>query len=204
MTALAHSGWRDPDVGALPPVLESALERFYANGYYGTSVRDIARGANMTVQGLYYHYAGKQDILTALLDYMLTAVVELCESAAAEAGPDVVLRLRNLVEALTLFMAKHRKAGAMDAEIRALDPGNRAAYGTKRRTVEALLVDAIAQGTNEGEFDVEFPMDTGRALLGMIQAIPAWYRPDGPLTPAELAERYVSVAMRAVGSRSVV
>jgi hypothetical protein len=49
---------------------------------------------------------------------------------------------------------------------------------------------------------VTSPTDTGRALLGMIQAITLWFSPDGGrLTAAELAARYVDIAERTVGLR---
>ena len=51
----------------LHPLLSAALDLFVRLGYHGTSVRGIAAEARMTVPGLYYNFANKQDILTELL-----------------------------------------------------------------------------------------------------------------------------------------
>ena len=99
-------------------------------------------------------------------------------------------------------MANHRKSAAMDAEIRALSPAARKLYSVQRRRVEQMLADTISQGAAAGVFEVTSPPETGRALLGMIQAITLWFSPGGgPLTASELAARYVDIAGHTVGAR---
>jgi AcrR family transcriptional regulator len=165
-------------------------------------VRDIAARVGVTVPALYYHHANKEAILAALLDRSISAVIWRCEQALAEAGENPADRFRNLIECLALYMASHRKSAAMDAEIRALSDETRKRYSGQRRQVEMMLVDTIAQGVAAGVFEVASPRDTGRALLGMIQAITLWFDPErGRLTAPELAARYVDIAGHTVGLR---
>jgi hypothetical protein len=97
-------------------------------------------------------------------------------------------------------MASHRKSAGMDAEIRALSPQARRRYSGQRRRIEMMLAETIEQGAAAGAFAVTSPRDTGRALLGMVQAISTWYDPDrGRLTVQELAARYVDIAEHTVG-----
>lgn len=195
--------WRDARDEDLTLILATARDLFYEVGFHGATVRDIAGRVGVTVPALYYHYASKEAILAALLDIGITSVIERCEQAQAEAGDDPVARFRNLIECLALYMANHRKNAAMDAEIRALSPAARKVYSAQRRRVEEMLVTAIEQGVAAGVFEVTSPPDTGRALLGMTQAITIWYVPGrGTLTPADLAGRYVDIAMHTVGMRS--
>jgi hypothetical protein len=101
-------------------------------------------------------------------------------------------------------MANHRKSAAMDAEIRALSPAARRHYSIQRRRVEQMVADTMSGGVAAGVFDVTSPSDTGRALLGMIQAITLWFRPGGGrLTAPELAARYVDIAEGTVGLRDL-
>jgi AcrR family transcriptional regulator len=196
-------GWRGADDEDLSLILVTARDLFYEVGFHGTSVRDIAGRVGVTVPALYYHYANKEAILAALLDIGIRSVIERCEQAQAEAGDDPVAGFRNLIECLALYMANHRKNAAMDAEIRALSPAGRKAYSAQRRRVEEMLVSAIERGVAAGVFEVTSPPDTGRALLGMIQAITIWYLPGrGRLTASDLADRYVDIAMHTVGARS--
>src|SRR5215212_1634048 len=48
-------------------LLEAALQQFAANGYHGTSMRQIAEAANLAVGGIYNHFAGKEEILKAVI-----------------------------------------------------------------------------------------------------------------------------------------
>jgi AcrR family transcriptional regulator len=194
--------WRQADDEELTPILSTARDFFYETGFHGTTVRDIAGRVGVTVPALYYHHANKEAILAALLDRSIQSVIGRCEQALAEAGPDPADRFRNLIECLALYMASHRKSAAMDAEIRALSPAARKRYSAQRRQVEQMLVDTIEQGVAAGMFEVTSPRDTGRALLGMVQAITLWFDPErGQLTAAELATRYVDIAAHTVGLR---
>ncbi len=48
-------------------LLEAALQQFAANGYHGTSMRQIAQAANLAVGGIYNHFASKEEILKAVI-----------------------------------------------------------------------------------------------------------------------------------------
>ena len=194
--------WRQADDEELTPILSVARDLFYEVGFHGATVRDIAGRVGVTVPALYYHHANKEAILAALLDRSIRAVIWRCEQALAEAGDDPTDRFQNLIECLALYMANHRKSAGMDAEIRALSDEARKRYSAQRRQVEMMLVDTIEQGVSAGVFEVTSPRDTGRALLGMVQAITLWFDPDrGRLTAPELAARYVDIAEHTVGLR---
>jgi AcrR family transcriptional regulator len=192
--------WRQADDEELTPILSTARDLFYEVGFHGTTVRDIANRVGVTVPALYYHHANKEAILAALLDRSITSVIWRCEQALTEAGDEPADRFRYLIECLVLYMANHRKSAAMDAEIRALSREARKRYSAQRRQVEQMLVDTIDQGVAEGIFNVTSPSETGRALLGMIQAITVWFSPRrGRLTAPELARQYVGIAVHTVG-----
>lgn len=48
-------------------ILEAALNLFSQNGYYGTSMSDIAGEVGITKAALYKHFSAKEDILEALM-----------------------------------------------------------------------------------------------------------------------------------------
>jgi AcrR family transcriptional regulator len=204
-TAALHAppgAWRAADDEELTPILSAARDLFHEVGFHGTTVRDIAGRVGVTVPALYYHHANKEAILTALLDRSISSVIQRCEQALAEAGDDPVDRFRNLIECLVLYMASHLKSAAMDAEIRALSPAARKRYSAQRRRVELMLAGTIEQGVAAGSFEVASPSETGRALLGMIQAITVWFSPGrGRLTAPELAAQYIEIAEHTVGMR---
>ncbi|HEX3899647.1 MAG TPA: TetR/AcrR family transcriptional regulator [Mycobacteriales bacterium] len=194
--------WRTASQPDLSPILAGALDAFYDDGYHGTSVRDIARRANLTVPALYYHHANKEAILYALLDSSINRVIENCELALSDAGTDQVQRFLNLVECQVLYLANNTKSAAMDAEIRSLSSENRRAYSERRRVIEYMLQRTIEGGVGAGSFNVSNPSATSRALLGMIQAIATWFRADGELSVQALARQYLEIAAQTVGASS--
>lgn len=51
-------------------ILETALELFAQRGYLGTSMSDIAKQLGITKAALYKHYAGKEEILSRIVERM--------------------------------------------------------------------------------------------------------------------------------------
>jgi AcrR family transcriptional regulator len=195
--------WRECEPLSLPPTLVGALAGFREHGYHGTTVRDIAARVGVTVPALYYHHGSKQGMLVALFDVAMEDLLLRLEQATVEAGDAAEARFRNIIEAIALHMAYRLDLAILDSELRYLDPTSRAHYASKRAKVQDLLATAVNDGVERGIFRVAHPADTTRALLGMLQAIADWYHPDGPIGPEQLAERYVEIALSAVGANTV-
>jgi AcrR family transcriptional regulator len=198
---MAEDDWRVFHELILPPILAGALEAFEEHGYHGTTVRDIARRVGVTVPALYYHYENKQAMLVELLMGSMGALLKRCRTAVAGADDDPVSRFRVLVECIVLFMGHRTTRGVLESEIRSLVPNNRVRYIALRDELEGMLHDIVADGVKAGQFDTEYPVEAGRAVLTMCNAVGRWYHPHGLMPPAELASRYVSVALGAVGYR---
>ncbi|MFE4369700.1 TetR/AcrR family transcriptional regulator [Streptomyces sp. NPDC056835] len=197
--APAPQGWRDYAPLELDPVLSGALSAFHEHGYHGTTVRDIARRVGVTVPALYYHYENKQALLVALLDRLMRDVLDRCRAATSDAGDDPVERFSLLVESIVLYMANRRKLAFLDTEIRSLEPENHARYVALRDYLEHTLVDTVVDGVEKHAFSTPYPADACRAVLAMCQGVANWYRPGGPLTPTEIARRYVDFCLGTVG-----
>lgn len=191
--------WRRYDDLALPGPLRGALEIFTAKGYHGGSVRDIARSANMTVPGLYYHFPSKQAMLVALLDTCVGEILVRARAAEAQAAPDPYHRFVNVVESIVLSVVHRSSLAILDSELRYLDPDGRRHYAAMRKELETLLLGIVRAGAKDATFTVDRPVDTTRALLGMFQAIATWYVRGGALSPTQIARRYVAIAARTVG-----
>lgn len=53
-------------------ILDTALHLFVERGYAATSVRDIAERLDITKAAVHYHFSAKEQLVTALLEPMLT------------------------------------------------------------------------------------------------------------------------------------
>ncbi|GAB3141407.1 TetR/AcrR family transcriptional regulator [Amycolatopsis stemonae] len=191
--------WLDFGAPDLSPILAATLDVMYEHGFHGATVRDIARRVGLTVPALYYHHESKEGLFVALLEVGTGEVAWRVRAAAAEAPGRPDLQFVNVVRAVVLHMTHHTRLAALDQELRYLSPANRKRYAARRKEVETALVDIVGAGIEEGYFLPRDARETARALLGMCQSVGRWYSPDGPLTPDEVAERYIDIALLTVG-----
>lgn len=196
----AEADWRAYPEQELPPVLAAALACFVEHGYHGTSIRQVAARAGLSVPGIYHHYSSKHALLEAIAQRAMTDLFRRSEAALAEAGSGVEERFSLLIECLVLFHA-HRSEHAFIAasEIRSLRDDARAAHIAARDRQQRLLTEVVDDGVAAGVFGVPFPADAARAVITMCTGVAQWYRSGGALSPEDLATRYVVIARAAMG-----
>ena len=103
-------------------VLEAAIVLFAERGFHGTSMRDVAAAAGMTVAGIYHHFSSKQEILRGLMVATMIDVLEATAAALDAAGSTPQDRLGALVEAWVLFHTQRQAEALIGAsELRSLD-----------------------------------------------------------------------------------
>lgn len=192
--------WREFADSELAGPLKAALELFSEQGYHGSSVREIANRAGLSVPGLYHYYPSKQALLQALLDAAMDDLLQRSAAAKEAAGPAPIDRFNAVVECLLRFhMYRRELAFVASTEMRSLDADYRSGYIGRRDQQQRTLDAIVKAGTDAGVFTTEYPLDASRAITTMCVAVSTWYRPDGALDPDELVRRYLSVARRAVG-----
>lgn len=194
------ASWRDFGPLELTPILDAAVDEFRESGFHGATVRQIARRVGMTVPALYYHHENKEGLLVALLELGTGEVAWRVRAAAREAPGAPREQFVNVIEAIVLHMTYRFRLAALDSETRYLSPSNRRRYSSRRKTVETVLTEVIETGSSDGTFTIADPVETSRALLGMCQSVARWYHADGPLSPEEIAARYVDIALMTVGA----
>ncbi len=196
-------GWRDYGEPELPVPLAAALAAFAEQGYHGTSVREIAARANLSVPGLYHHYPSKQSLLQGLLERTMTDLLARSEAAIVEAGPEPIRQFDAVVESLLRFhMYRREQAFVGSTEIRSLDDNYRPTY-IGHRDLQQRMVDVIVfAGVETGEFTTEYPKDAARAVATMCVGVSTWFKLDGLLGPDELIARNLQMARALVGYRA--
>lgn len=186
--------WRS--YGPLPfdVVLGAALEEFVHTGYHGATVRGIASRAGLSVPGIYHYYAGKQQMLMAILEYTMTDLLERAEAARRE-GSEPVERFSLQVEHLVLFHTHRAELGFVGAaEKRSLDPANARRIAALRTRQQRVVDDEVRAAVELGRFRSDSAHERARSIVTMCTALPTWWRPEGRYSPEEIAEQYVSIA----------
>ncbi|SHK61505.1 transcriptional regulator, TetR family [Pseudonocardia thermophila] len=187
--------WRHYEPLNFDPVLRAALDEILEIGYHGATVRGIAARCGLSVSGIYHYYTSKQQMLLTILDLTMTELLARARAARNE-GRDPVERFSLLIEHLALFHTHRRELGFVGAsEMRSFDAGNRRKIA-QLRTIQQRMVDhEVEAAVRQGRFRTDHPHEAARAAVTMCTALPTWWRSDGPLSPEQVAEQYVSFAL---------
>jgi AcrR family transcriptional regulator len=193
---IPRGGGRDAITGA-------AREIFAERGYHGTSIRDIAKRAGLSLSALYYWHPSKQHLLAALIEEIQHDYFERCDRALRSVGDDPAEKLCALVRATVEYRVSLRvESNIATLEWRNLEPDNRERLEGVRRSASQLWADIVAEGVARGEFRCAHPDDARRAIVAACNAIAQWYEPGGEITLPELVERYSAIALRIVDHRN--
>ncbi|HOA23695.1 MAG TPA: TetR/AcrR family transcriptional regulator [Aggregatilineales bacterium] len=73
-------------------ILDAAEKLFLNNGYNGTSMRQIARGARIALGGIYNHFGSKEEIFRTLLDERIpyAAIADMLADIETTSGPQML------------------------------------------------------------------------------------------------------------------
>ena len=180
-------------------VLEAAIVLFAERGFHGTSMRDVAAAAGMTVAGIYHHFSSKQEILRGLMVATMIDVLEATAAALDAAGSTPQDRLGALVEAWVLFHTQRQAEALIGAsELRSLDDEGLVEVIALRDQQEARFREIVDAGVSTGVFATSFPTEAARAVINMGYSIASWWRAGGEATPEQMAERYRVLALGTV------
>jgi AcrR family transcriptional regulator len=190
--------------GGREAVLVAAQRNFSRFGYHGTSMRSIANDADMTVASIYHHFESKQEILQELMVRILSDLMSQTRAALMAADESPRHQLEALVFAWIVFHAnRQQEAFVGSTEVRSLDPEGRRLVVALRDEQERMFREVIDRGARTGEFATAFPREATRAVINMGSSVASWYDAKGDLSPAQLAERYVALALGTVQAREV-
>jgi AcrR family transcriptional regulator len=178
-------------------LLQAALDAFVEHGFHGTSMRDIAARAGLSVSASYYYFPSKQHLLMRIMTRVTEDLIALLEQARDAAGKDPVERLAAIVRAhVLLHTERQAEAFIGSSELRSLTPANRAAAVALRDKVTAIFKDVIGDGLRRGAFHCAHRAEATLAITTMCTAVAGWYRASGPQNPQAIAERYATLSLR--------
>ncbi len=178
---------------------DAAREIFAERGYHAASIRDVAKRAGLSLSALYYWHSSKQELLAVLLEDSINDYFHTCDAALHAAAADPASRLGALVRATVDYRIRRRVESTLAAqESRNLEEPYAQRLVKLREPATRLWQDIIDDGVRDRVFRCPHPRDARRATQAACNAIAQWYDPNGDVAPAELAERYVGIALRIV------
>jgi AcrR family transcriptional regulator len=184
----------------LDSLLDVAVAVFNERGYEATSMDELAARLGVTKSAIYHHVPSKVELLRLALDRALDALFAVTEEPGATAGR-AIDRLEFVVRGSVRVLAAELPFVTLLLRLRGNSEVERAAL-QRRREFDRIVTRLVTAAEQEGDVrpDVD-PAITSRLLFGTVNSLTEWYRPDGDLTPDDLADALVTTTF--AGLRSV-
>jgi len=170
-------------------VIAVAERLFCDKGFQATSVRDIAEALDLKAGSLYAHMESKDDLLWAIVsdaaDRFFAAARPIVESELV-----VVEQIRRLIAAHVSVITDNLAAAAVySTEWRHLSEPRRVEFAARRDQYEAMFRELVREAIRDGLFADWDEKFATLLILSSINWIYQWYRPDGPMSPADIARK---------------
>ena len=190
----------DTGVNVAERIRVEAAKLFQNRGYGSTTIRDIAKAADISSSTMYHHYRNKQDVLFAISQQFMVefndALLPGLTDASCTPGErlDIAIRLHLTIscqrrdELLTI----HGNRGAMSPAQMTTIVGLQSVYRNAVRDVVATL---CGPDTSRDDADL-----TTTALMDLINGVCHWFDSSGRLSIDEIAERYIHMAASLVAA----
>jgi len=180
----------------------AALRHFAEHGYDAASMRQIAADAGITIATLYFHCSTKEQLLFDVLEAQMHDLAAGFDATLAEAPASWAARLAAAIRFHIQYVTRD-EAGAniSTSELRGLGGELRERHLATRDAYERKFRQLLSGGIAAGEFA---PVDVAvitAGILGIGLTVGRWFRPNGRLTPDEVADEYIRFALKALDPR---
>ena len=186
-------------------IIAAAGQVFLAKGYRSTSFKDIADAVGVDRASLYYYFESKHDLFRVATSTAVARNVDDAEHIA-RADRDPAEKLAEIVAKLLqsythtdfpymfIFLQEDVNHIAEDPD----EPWAREMNELTRR-YERAVTSILEAGVDRGEFVLAGPPRVlTKALIGMANWTHRWYRSDGPLAAAEIADTFAKTLLHGI------
>jgi AcrR family transcriptional regulator len=169
-------------------VVRAAGRLFAERGFHGTSMRDLGGELGMLGSSLYSHIGGKDELLLEVIGRGAAMFQEVADEVLAAEIP-ATEQLRRLIEGhVGIVVGNIDVARTFLNEARFLGDAEHRRVVEMRDRYERAYRTVLERGRTAGEFPrVADPRLAAIFILSILNSVDRWYRPDGGVTPEELA-----------------
>ncbi len=184
-------------------LLAIAARLFAERGFKNTTVRDIADAAGILSGSLYHHFDSKEAMVDELLDSFQQ---ELWRTYDAIEASDRTPRGKLDAVVRASFDAIHRhhsEVAIFQTDAAHLSTFGRFAYLEERnKRFRTLWTGLLSEGVEAGELRADLDVElVYRFLRDTVWVAVRWYRPDGDLSPDQVADQYLHILLDGIATQ---
>ena len=198
---------REALVDSRQEILRTAARLFQQRGYDATSMNDVAAALKLSKGGLYHHFQSKDEILFEIMNHAMEITQErVLDPVRSLAGPEERLRALIRLHIEVVLSPRDREITVMLHENHPLPPALRKRINARKKEyihfVESLIADVQREAQKEAQKEAQrawatkgavSPRAAAFALLGMINRIYQWYKPEGDLQTHNLVPQFTEL-----------
>lgn len=183
----------DSERPSLPPgldaILDTAATMFQERGFRNTTMHDLAHRLGITKPTLYARTTGKMEILGAIFERVLNDLDRILDEALERSDPLEALEFVVCQQAIhsaelrSYYQVFYGDQRELPDDLQKL---NRARSRRYMEGVRGIVVAGQEAGTIRADVDPTVVVFT---IIGTTNWTARWYRPDGRLPIAEVAEQ---------------
>jgi TetR/AcrR family transcriptional regulator, cholesterol catabolism regulator len=186
---------RDTTIDARQEILRTASRLFQQRGYDATSMNDVAAALKLSKGGLYHHFQSKDEMLFHIMSHAMDITEErVIRAVRGVQAPEERLRMLIRLHIEVVLSVRDREITVMLHENHPLPPSLRKQINARKKDyihfVEGLIGDVQKIKGSKGSVT---PRAAALALLGMINWIYQWYKPEGALQTEHLVPQYTEL-----------
>lgn len=157
-------------------IAAGALPLFLEKGFHGTSIREIAAAAGLSMGGLYEYISSKDDVLSLVYRQMTSPFAETLDQPLDADLTDLI------AGALQASWDRAKDVQILYRETVALDAGHRDELAATERAYARRIAEAVEAGVSRGELTCDNPLLVGHLVMFLASFMPlrSWItRSDG-------------------------
>jgi AcrR family transcriptional regulator len=169
-------------------ILDAAVDFFYEYGYEKASLQNIADQVGLTKAALYHHFKSKEEILYTIIEKYTNQLVFALKSSVSKSG-DPAESLKNAIfQHVSLLRTQKKGAKIIIEDKRFLTKDLQGPGREKERIIFRFYQDILLQLKKKSKLkDIDITVATF-GILGQINWLYHWYRPDKPLSFEQVAD----------------
>lgn len=189
---------RETLVDSRQEILRTAARLFQQRGYDATSMNDVAAALKLSKGGLYHHFQSKDEILFEIMNHAMDLTQERVINPVRElADPGARLRALIKLHIEVVLSPRDREITVMLHENHPLPPALRKRINARKKEyvhfLEELMADVQRDARGTRPVGSVSPRAAAFALLGMINWIYQWYKPEGALQAQNLVPQFTEL-----------
>ena len=171
-------------------LLKVAAECFNQKSISGTSLKDVARKLSITDAALYYYVKNKEELVT--LCYMRALDLgELALNKAMDEGKNCLEKLQYYLRYQIEEVCNEDGPVAILSEIPSLKPEHQKKILNRSRKHTKRITQLLIDGIEEGSIATDNPVITCDAILGALNWMPKWFKPESAITGDLIAASFI-------------